>query len=276
MKIKYKAENGLSIRQWFREHYINLTYNELQKYLRVKDITLNGKKVSPQHILSSNDIIHVWDKIPKVENAYSDIYTKELNSSIILYEDEDILAINKPYNMCSQGDIDDSAFLQVNQYAHKKGKKAYPVHRIDKFTTGVLIFALNRNTAMLLSESIKNWKKTYISLLPWSNLGSGSINTVEDGKSLITGYLSVGKIHIDTYPYEIVKFFPKTGKKHQIRRHVSDMGLPIVGDRMYGSEEQTRMHLHCREVYFVLNGKRFTIQAPLPGHMEHLSHHLKR
>ncbi|QEK38377.1 RluA family pseudouridine synthase [Candidatus Cytomitobacter primus] len=268
MKLKYNATPNISIRQWFREHYMNLTYTELQRHLRIKNITLNGKKAPPQQILNDGDIIYVWDKVEKQENVF-DNTKNTIDESTILFHDENMLVINKPYNICSQGDKDNSTFLQAKNFASQINQYAYPVHRLDKLTTGVLVFALNRNTAMLFSQSIHTWDKQYIALLPSNDLKSGTIETYEDDKKLITKYRTIAK----NDKYNIVEFSPITGKKHQIRKHAAYLGYPVIGDMKYGSEFDCKLYLHCNKITLTLE-KEFTFQAHLPKHMEYFAQYI--
>ncbi len=262
MKITYEVNKSLSIRQWFREHYINLTYDQLQMHLRLKDITLDGKKTNPQYILKKGDKLLVWDKIPQSLNEF-DPTKAIIDPSLILYKDENICVIDKPYNICSQGDREDSIFLMLQNMVAQEGKRCYVVHRLDKYTSGVLIFALNRDTAMEICNSIHTWDKKYIAILPASDLESGKVETIEEDKRLVTHYKTLTGNNERT----IVEFTPKTGKKHQIRKHAAYLGYPILGDKKYGSRESTKMHLHCRKISFSLYNKDFNMESPIPDHI---------
>ncbi len=265
MKINYKINKISSVRQWFREHYMNITYNELQKYIRVKDIRLNNQKTNPQQMLSIGDTISVWDKIPRQMNVF-DPRKDIIDPSLILYQDNNICAINKPYNISSQGEKYHSVFLLMQNWLAKTDKRCYVVHRLDKCTTGVLLFALNRETAAQIAETIHEWDKRYIAAIEKTNLSCGTIQTTEEGKELVTNY----KILSTNENHSIAEFRPVTGKKHQIRKHAIHFGYPIIGDNRYGNDENIKMQLHCKEISFKLNKQKISIRAPFPKHMQHI------
>lgn len=185
----------------------------------------------------------------------------------IIYQDEYIVAINKPSNLLvhrSWIDKDETRFAiqmlrdQINQYV-------YPVHRLDKPTSGVLLFALNKEIARALSEQMQEgmFKKEYLAVVRGYTDESAEIDyalkevldkmtdakarTDKEAQEAITLYEKLAQVELpypvgryDTTRYSLVRLKPQTGRKHQLRRHMKHILHPIVGDTKYGRGEHNR------------------------------------
>lgn len=211
----------------------------------------------------------------------------------ILYQDDFYVAINKPPGyIVHRSSIARNAPLVVLQILRDQiNKHVYPVHRLDRKTSGVLIFALSSDANRKLGQQFANHEiqKEYLALVRGWTEDEGVIDydlTNEKGKSqsALTSYQTVKRYEIDlplgkfeTSRYSKVKLFPKTGRMHQLRRHMAHIFHPIIGDRPHGCNKQNRlwkqkfemetMMLHAQKLNFVhpFQSKEIEIEAPFFG-----------
>lgn len=184
----------------------------------------------------------------------------------ILFQDEYLVAINKPSGLLvhrSEIDRHETRFA-VQLLRNQIGQQVFPLHRLDKPTSGVLLFALSSAVAQQLAEQFRNHsiRKTYLALVRGHCLGDGEINhplredpdeyagRKEPGPALeaITHFRHLAAVElpiaVDKYPssrYSLVECHPLTGRKHQIRRHLKHINHPIIGDAKHGKGRHNRM-----------------------------------
>jgi len=183
----------------------------------------------------------------------------------ILYQDENLVAINKPSGLLvHRSEIDRRENLFALQLLRNQlGQRVYPVHRLDKPTSGVLLFALNSETASLMVEQWRqrDVEKRYLAVtrgyMPEElHLDYAMVPPVDKyakhehikpAQETITDFKLLAKVEIDVeidkYPqsrYCLVEVMPKTGRKHQIRRHLKHISHPIIGDARYGKGRHSR------------------------------------
>lgn len=197
-------------------------------------------------------------------------------SLTILYQDEHLVAINKPNGLLVHrssyvGDADEFA---VQLLRDQLGQFVYPCHRLDRKTSGVLLFALDKETNALIQKMFAEnlVKKTYLAIVRGYTDDSGIIDyplTNEKGKTqdAISHYKTLNRAEIDiplgkfkTARYSFVEVEPQTGRLHQIRKHFDHIMHPIIGDRPHGCNKQnkffkerfnmTSMMLHAKELSF--------------------------
>ncbi|MBK8625921.1 MAG: pseudouridylate synthase [Saprospiraceae bacterium] len=177
----------------------------------------------------------------------------------IIFEDEDLIAINKPHGLFvhrTKLDVDADAFvLQILR--DQIGQKVFPCHRLDRKTSGVLLLAKSQFIQSLMNEQFRDRvvDKTYLAIVRGYTEDGGTIDyplMSERGKEqeAITHYktLSKGEIPISsgrfsTSRYSLVEVKPETGRMHQIRRHLSHIFHPIIADRPHGCNKQNRFFL---------------------------------
>jgi tRNA pseudouridine65 synthase len=209
----------------------------------------------------------------------------------ILYEDESIVAINKPHGLLvhrSSIARDTSEFaLQILR--DQLGKTVYPAHRLDRKTGGVLLFSLNKETDQYLQKSFQEHQidKKYLAVLRGFAPEEGIIDyplkkengTLQDAQ---TSFRLLAKSELDipfgkfpTSRYSLVEANPLTGRMHQLRRHFAHIFYPIIGDRPHGCNKQNKfwkenyqmdtMLLHASEVTFKhpLSGETIHVTAPI-------------
>ena len=199
----------------------------------------------------------------------------------ILYEDRDLLAVNKPEGLASIHDnAGESLDLQTILSEHYK-TKILVVHRLDKEVSGIILFAKNEKTHKLLNKQFadRTVKKSYTAIVhgiiekengeirfPIREFGSGRMGVdSKKGKPSKTFYSIAEKL----FPYTLVELNPTTGRRHQLRVHLYAIGHSIVGDKRYGDNELQdkfpRLMLHAKSICFVKpDRKELLIEAPVP------------
>ena len=208
----------------------------------------------------------------------------------IIYEDEDVLALNKPAAMPvheSRNHRGDTLSNAVANYMKGKRDSAFrAVFRLDRDTSGIVLTAKNELAAAKLAGKIK---KDYYAVVCGEIAGKGTIDApirrlgdsiikrgvFEDGDSAITHYESIktnGK-------YTLLKINLETGRTHQIRVHFSNIGHPLAGDDIYGGSRAdiARQALHCKAICFThpVKGKKITLECDFPPDMEKLIEEMK-
>jgi tRNA pseudouridine65 synthase len=229
----------------------------------------------------------------------------------IIYHDEHIVAINKPGGLLvHRSDIDHhETRFAVQLLRDQIGQMVYPIHRLDKPTSGVLVFALSSEVARQLGDIFNRHAliKTYVALVRGFAPEQGIINhpLVEEldkytdkkarankpAQEAITRYSTLAQIEfpfsIDKYPntrYSLVQCTPQTGRKHQIRRHLKHISHPIIGDAKHGKGNHNRffqqqfscagLMLAATELSFnhPIDNKPLTISASLPPSFTQIIH----
>jgi tRNA pseudouridine65 synthase len=220
----------------------------------------------------------------------------------ILYRDEHLIAIHKPAGLLvhrSMIDRHETRFA-VQLLRDQIGQHVYPLHRLDKGTSGVLLFALDRDTAARVSAAFEQqaMRKTYLAIvrgfpplqgvidhpltLRPDRLGDADrqddVEVVQDAQTHYTRLATVElPIAVDRYPtsrYALVELHPVTGRRHQLRRHLKHIAHPIIGDATYGKGRHNRMFaeqfghprllLACTALQFQhpISGAPLTLSAP--------------
>lgn len=240
-------------------------------------IMLNGKQAIVIERLSCGDELKVTISGKECDN----IIPVDLPINV-LYEDEDIIAVNKPRSMPTHPSKDHQTDTLANRVVSYLGKDSsfHAITRLDNDTSGVVLIAKNPFAAAVLTEDIKNRKinKEYIAAVngvPQPLCGKVSAPIKKKGESGIARCISPdGKEAITQYEvdrifgeFSIVKLYPLTGRTHQLRVHMSYIGTPIYGDSMYGAPqlgEKTRLHCHTITFNHPISKRKTTISAPVP------------
>jgi tRNA pseudouridine65 synthase len=225
-----------------------------------------------------------------------------MKSLPLLYQDAHLVAVNKPSGLLvhpsiiDRGELESAMQLVRNQLA----KWVYPIHRLDKATSGVLVFALNKETARRMMRSFMdgNVSKSYLAVVRgftgerdridhplkerWDKMAGRHEGRDIPGKAAVTEYRRLATVELphpvgrySTARYSLIQAAPLTGRNHQIRRHMKHIFHPVVGDTTYGDGEQNdffrsrfqcrRLLLHAQEIAFPhpIDGRRLLIRAPL-------------
>lgn len=277
-----KRVQGMTLLELF--HYLHLSKKTIHLLRQNKDYTLNKTYVDYHTVLKEKDILSI-----KAYEQCRDFIEQE-SSLEIIYEDDLLCIVNKPSNLIIHPDDKSKKDTLCNyvSYYYKQTHQDLPIrylHRLDRDTTGLVMFckcALLQPyfDALIASKEIK---KTYLAIIQGHlpkkemtvNLPIGqdrhSKNKMcifKTGKEAITHFKEIKTSGNDT----LVKCQIETGRKHQIRVHLSHLHHPIIGDSLYGkaSSQIKRMALHAYRLEFIhpLSNQLMTIECPLPLDME--------
>ena len=280
---------GKTVKDWFFSN--GFSNNQIKRLKSLDDgILLNGQRVTVRRLLSPGDTLSL-----RLEDDGDNpsLVPTELPLSI-LYEDENIIALDKPAGMPthpSHGHFEDTLANGLAFLFRKRGEPFVfrAVNRLDRGTSGIVLVAKNSKAAADLSEAMKAGmiKKTYVALVNGAMSGSGVIDRPirRQAESIITREVcdidSPGaKRAVSEYRvissgggWSFVELNPVTGRTHQLRVHLSSVGHPIAGDGLYGTAETVptapdrlfdRPALHCRRLRIFFADSDILIEAPLP------------
>lgn len=291
--IKTYKDNYSTVRQVLNQEF-NLSYNLLIKLKKDKRILLNDVPTYVDVQISVGDVISV--NIDFYEDN-SNIVATPMNLNI-LYEDESFLILDKPAGIPVHPSIlhfENSLSNGVKYYFDSIGlhKKIRPVNRLDRNTSGIVIFAKNEYVQNSLSKQMddKTFVKKYISIcegafskkegtidFPIARRENSIIERCVDssGDIAITHYKVLKEFNIkDTICSELLINL-ETGRTHQIRVHLAYLGHPIVGDSLYGNESSliNRQALHAYEVQFIhpITKNKMKIISEVPKDIQNLLH----
>lgn len=277
----------------------DLTRTMLQKLILEEKILVNGKAEKASYKTKENDVIEIPENIiPKeIELKAEDI---PIN---IIYEDEDIIVVNKPKGMVvhpANGNPDGTLVNALMSICKDSlsgiGGEIRPgiVHRIDKDTSGLLIVAKNDKAHLYLSEQIKNREitKKYVALVRGvikendatidmpigrSTKDRKKMAVRKDGKKAVTHFKVLQRFN--GYTYLDIKI--DTGRTHQIRVHLSEIGYPIVGDTVYSNGknpfgvEGQMLHAKSLDFKHPITKEQMHLEAPLPEYFENVLKNLE-
>lgn len=299
-KITVKEEDeGQRLDRWIKKRVPDLPWALAQKLIRKGAIRVDGKRGKTDTRLSAGQEIRIppHEDKPKTGDAYRPGKNDEaLIKAMVIYDDGDVVAINKPWGLASQGGggverhVDGMAQFLEN----KKGLRPRLIHRLDRDTSGVLLMARSAEAVRRLGKSFmgRRVRKIYWAIVapaPPQNDGvikaslakaKGPdkdrmvIDDGEDSKTAVTDFEVIERAHTEA---AFVAFWPRTGRTHQIRVHAADaLRCPIVGDEKYGGKDMgaaglsPRLHLHARRLVIEhpLTGKTLDIAADLPPELK--------
>ena len=295
-------ESGMRVDRFFEARFPGLSFSHIQRIIRKGEVRVNGKRTQPKARLEVGQAV----RIPplKVEapaprdDAPAAQKDRAFLKSIILFEDADVMVLNKPMGLAVQGGSGTTRHIDgmLGALRGPDGQRPRLVHRLDKDTAGCLLVAKTRFAAAALAKTFRSRsaRKIYWALVAGvPKPAQGRISTYlakqeveEDSYMRIAKHGEKDAVHAVTY-YAVVepaahKFAwislkPVTGRTHQLRAHMAHVGNPIVGDPKYFNIEnwefpggvQNKLHLLARRIAVPHpRGGTIDVSAPLPPHME--------
>lgn len=280
-RIQFKGPGSARLDKYLSEN-LGITRNKIQELIASEKVKVNEKPVKSSYRLQTGDWVHYF-----LDPVNSGLEPENIPLHIV-YEDENLMIINKPKGLLTHPTSKERNRTLVNALLfHQKelsqrygDERAGIVHRIDRDTSGLLIVAKNNKTHDYIAGLLKNRQinKYYIALihgrypyhkasisLPLSqNVSRRKIEVNAAGRFAKTDLLVI-KHFID---YTLVRLQIFTGRTHQIRVHLAYIGFPVVGDRMYGKEDEfdKGQFLHAHQLSFILPNqtKISNFYAPMP------------
>ncbi|MCJ2137136.1 RluA family pseudouridine synthase [Methylobacterium sp. J-026] len=297
-------EAGMRIDRFLTARFPLLPFTRVQSIVRKGELRVDGKRAKPNDRLEPGMSVRVPplrldQPTERPRNAGRDQDDADFIRSLILYEDADMMILNKPFGLAVQGGSGTVRHVDglLTALTGPDGQKPRLVHRLDKDTAGCLIVAKTRLAAATLAKSFRSRaaRKIYWALTAGvPRVRQGRVSTYlakeeltdADARMRVAKHGDEGASHALTY-YAMVdqaaqklswlSFKPVTGRTHQLRAHAAHIGHPIVGDPKYFSVEnwelpggiQNRLHLLARRIVIPhpRTGRPVDVSAPLPPHM---------
>ena len=292
-------DQGKRIDNFVSENYEKISRSLAQKLINDGKILVNNTQVKSSYKLKENDMVFVPEDAEKT--SAQELVGEDIPLDV-LYEDDDILVVNKPKDMVVHpgSGVDSGTLVNavVGKYDLSDGSEEFRpgiIHRLDKDTTGALVIAKNNYAHEKIAEQIKNreTKKVYIALVKGIiKEEKGTIDmpigrslkdrkkmaVVKTGKQALTEFKVLQRYEEG---YTLVEVTLKTGRTHQIRVHMSQIGYPVVGDSTYSSGKNpfgvTSQMLHSHILGFTHPTKNewMEFEAPIPKYFEDILQGLK-
>ena len=295
-----EAEDGIRLDRWFKRRWPHLSHIQIEKLARSGQIRVDGGRIKPQDRLTAGAAVRVppipdpVEKTPGDRPKLSDrdaAYAR----SLVLYEDELVIALNKPHGLAVQGGTKTTKHVDRLLSAWGEGlERPRLVHRLDRDTSGVLLLGKGPEAAKRLAGAFarRQAKKTYWAVVignpkPAAGqidmaLKKSGINDFEmmrpadpkehGAEPAETAYATISRA---AHRAAWMALRPFTGRTHQLRAHMSAIGHPILGDPKYGTPESTelsgplKLQLHARRIELDHpGGGKLIVEAPLSPEMK--------
>lgn len=303
-----KTEAGMRLDRWFGVHFPTVTYGYLQKLLRSGQVRVDSRRVQANARLEAGQQVRVPAVVrqpPKTKPSLApppglSKADRDFIERAILFEDDQVLVLNKPFGIAVQGGTGTKRHLDgilAGMADRFDGERPRLVHRLDRDTTGVLLVAKTRDAAAKLGRifQTRSAAKTYWALVkgvprpPQGKVEAALVKAAgpdgdrvrkalpgEQDKAMhATTHYSV----IDRVAHKVswLSLKPVTGRQHQLRAHMALIGHPIAGDNKYEGDKvladsgiEGKLHLHARRLVIphpLPDRPKIDVTAPLPEHM---------
>ena len=268
--------------KWFKKNVIDIPHSLIEKIIRQNKVKVNNKRTKSSYRVQEGDIVQIFEisKIKPTKKNTKIKYKpnkKELGEygNYIIENNENFIIINKPTGIPVQSGT--KSFRNIvdilKDTIYFRDSKPYIVHRIDKETSGILIIAKNRKYAQLFTSlfRIRKIHKTYLAIV------YGKVNKLlktmkddlifyENKKKITQKAITNFKILKSNESYSLLELNPITGRKHQLRKQLLNIGNPIVGDDKYFLNNFKRIKikdllLHAYKIKFMINNVQYNFKA---------------
>jgi len=289
--------------RWFKRRYPGLTHGRLEKLLRTGQIRVDGARAKANQRLQAGQTVRIpplgegaTQKTPPAPRAGVSDKDAAFMRGLVLYKDDEIIAINKPAGLAVQGGSKTTRHVDgmLDALTFEARERPRLVHRLDRDTSGVLLLARTAQAAGRLARAFQagEMAKTYWAVVHGRpQYPAGTIDAAlakgggpgfermhwddDEGRDAVTDYVTVSQA-ADKFTW--LALMPRTGRTHQLRAHCALMKTPIVGDLKYGAPKLRdagelaglgrQLCLHARALSVARPGRKpVTITAPLPEHM---------
>jgi 23S rRNA pseudouridine955/2504/2580 synthase len=288
MPQTYTVENDYQnsrFDRWFKVKVKNLPQSLIEKIIRLNKVKINRKKTKSSYRVQSGDIVEVYDISKfKISNRPVILKYKPSRKEVDVYDDyilennDNFIVINKPSGIAVQSGT--KSFRNIidvlKDTKYFEHSKPYIVHRLDKETSGILIVAKTREYAQLFTSlfRIRKIHKTYIALT-YGKVSSTTKTLKDDlisydnGKKIVQNAVSHLRVLKTSNDYSYVELNPITGRKHQLRKQLYNIGNPIIGDDKYfinrrANKTKTKsknLMLHAYKIKFMINDIQYNFKA---------------
>ncbi len=271
--------------KWFKAKIIDIPQSLIEKILRQNKVKINRKKTKSSYRVKEGDIVEVFDlskfkannkvKITKYKSSF-----KEINKydNYILENNDNFVIINKPAGIPVQSGTKSFKniidILQDSKYF--KNAKPFIVHRLDKETSGVMIIAKTREYAQLFTSlfRIRKIHKTYLAIIHGclpknTKILKDDLIYYDKGKKIIQKAITYLKFIKSSSKFSLVELNPITGRKHQLRKQLYNIGYPIIGDKKYFINTENykkeykndNLMLHAYKLKFMIKNVKYNFKA---------------
>ncbi len=281
--------NNMRLDRFLRNKLGKIPQGLIEKKLRTGKIKLNKKKVKSSTKVTLNDKVELFNldlrekpHEKKINFKPSNIIIKS-NEKSIIENNEDFIVINKDSGISVQGGTKSKKNL-IDIFKKSKifeNTKPYSVHRLDKDTSGVFMIAKKREMAQLLTSLFRLRKihKTYLAICHGElEKNSGELNDdlirYDNGKKIVEKAKTIFKVIDKNSEASLLELKPITGRKHQLRKQLYNIGHSIYGDEKYKHINlkgiNKKLMLHSYQIKFLINNQKHTYKALLPDYFKNL------
>ena len=274
--------NDSRLDKWFKLNIISLPHSLIEKIIRQNKIKVNKKKTKSSYRLQTGDLVEIYDisKFKPIDNKQKIKYLPKreeigIYDEYVVEDNENFIIINKPTGIPVQSGT--KSFKNIidilKNTKYFENAKPFIVHRLDKETSGILVIAKNRKFAQLFTTlfRIRKIHKTYLAIV-YGKVNK-SLKTMNDNltyynnnRKIIQKAITNLKIIRSNDFYSLLELNPITGRKHQLRKQLLNLGNPIVGDDKYFLNNQKRIKnknllLHAYKIKFMINNVQYNFKA---------------